>query len=67
MSHNPTDTGQARHAWREIDRAEPPKRAAAERYREAAAARGYMRRGEDGARYRFRTCDPHRVKVMLYH
>ena len=31
MSHDPTHTGQARHAWREIDRAEPPKRAAAER------------------------------------
>jgi hypothetical protein len=22
---------------------------------------------EDGARYRVRTCDPYRVKVMLYH
>ena len=22
---------------------------------------------EDGARCRFRTCDPYRVKVMLYH
>ena len=22
---------------------------------------------EDGARYRVRTCDPHRVKVVLYH
>gem|GEM_PF-6680166 len=22
---------------------------------------------ENGARYRFRTCDPYRVKVMLYH
>ena len=21
----------------------------------------------DGARYRVRTCDPHHVKVMLYH
>ena len=27
----PAKTGQARHAWREIDRGEPPKRAAAER------------------------------------
>jgi hypothetical protein len=24
-------------------------------------------RTEDGARYRVRTCDPYRVKVMLYH
>ncbi len=23
--------------------------------------------GKDGARCRFRTCDPYRVKVMLYH
>lgn len=26
MSHDPTHTGQARYAWREVDRAEPPKR-----------------------------------------
>ena len=25
------------------------------------------REKEDGARCRFRTCDPYRVKVMLYH
>ncbi len=31
MSHDPTHTGQARYAWREVDRAEQPKRAAAER------------------------------------
>ena len=31
MSHDPTHTGQARHAWREIDRATPPKRTAAGR------------------------------------
>jgi glutamate synthase (NADPH/NADH) small chain len=31
MSHDPTHTGQARHAWREIDRGEPPKRPAEER------------------------------------
>jgi glutamate synthase (NADPH/NADH) small chain len=31
MSQDPTHTGQARYAWREVDRAEPPKRGAAER------------------------------------
>src|ERR1051325_3415884 len=31
MSQDPQRTGQARHAWREIDRKEPPKRPAAER------------------------------------
>jgi hypothetical protein len=30
------------------------------------AADGRKRRG-DGARYRVRTCDPYRVKVVLYH
>ena len=25
------------------------------------------REGENGARCRFRTCDPYRVEVMLYH
>jgi glutamate synthase (NADPH/NADH) small chain len=31
MSHDPLQTGQARYAWREIDRREPPKREAEER------------------------------------
>ena len=31
MSYDPNHTGEARHLWREIDRAEPPKRSAAER------------------------------------
>lgn len=31
MSHDPTHTGQARYAWREIERRNPPKRPAAER------------------------------------
>lgn len=31
MSHDPTHTGQARYAWREVDRAEQPKRAAEDR------------------------------------
>jgi glutamate synthase (NADPH/NADH) small chain len=31
MSHDPTHTGEARYLWREINRAEPPKRAAADR------------------------------------
>ena len=31
MSQDPKPTGQARYAWREVDRVEPPKRAAAER------------------------------------
>ena len=31
MSDNPTHTGQARHAWREIDRGQVPKRSAEER------------------------------------
>ena len=31
MSSDPTHTGQARYAWREIDRGQPPKRAADER------------------------------------
>lgn len=31
MSHNPTNTGQAKFAWREVDRAEQPKREAEER------------------------------------
>jgi glutamate synthase (NADPH/NADH) small chain len=31
MEHDPTKTGQARYAWREISRADPPKRAADER------------------------------------
>lgn len=31
MSHDPLQTGQARYAWREIDRREPPKRKAEER------------------------------------
>ncbi len=27
----------------------------------------WMGEEENGARYRFRTCDPYRVKVVLYH
>ena len=28
---------------------------------------GFIGEAEDGGRCRFRTCDPYRVKVMLYH
>src|ERR1043165_549860 len=31
MTHDPTKTGKAKYAWREVDRVEPPKRAAEDR------------------------------------
>jgi integrase len=36
-------------------------------WREAADNGGICREEESGARYRVRTCDPYRVKVVLYH
>ena len=34
---------------------------------EADGEDDFLALSEDGARCRFRTCDPYRVKVMLYH
>ena len=53
----------------EIQREVGPAQVSAEKsvWREVAGNGGTCRKKESGARYRVRTCDPYRVKVVLYH
>ena len=61
---DPVPTPPREAMWAQIDQARRFSRKAI--VRRLLKTQGF-RRLSDGARYRVRTCDPYRVKVVLYH